>query len=268
MHSAKKNIILRFQITLSTIKLFITGIFLSCLTVILFSKCQKTVTVTKTVTDTLTNTVTDTLTQKDTLVKTLVLQPGPDEGQNCIVNSSSIYAALNINSNPDINASAWTYNAQGGTDGIGRTYIKFIGLDGMPDSAIILSAKLSLYGISVGTANPQGNSGYPGSPYATDNQCWLKRVTNDWNPDSVTWNNAPPTTDANEVSVSASTSQWNYDATNIDVTSLVNDMLNNENFGFAMELQTEQTYRSLSFASCKVSDSTKWPKLVVTYKMH
>jgi len=248
-------------------KLFFAGSIL-LLTIFFFSKCTKTVTVTKTVTDTLTNTVTDTLTQKDTLIKILVLQPGPDEGQNCIVNGSSIYAALNINGNPDINAGAWTYAAQGGTDGVARTYIKFIGLDGMPDSAIILSATLSLYGISVGTAAPQGNSGYTGSPYSIDNQCWLKRVTADWNPDSVTWNNAPATTDANEAAVPASTSQWNFDAPNIDVTNLVNDMLNNQNYGFCMELQTEQIYRSLSFASCKVSDSTKWPKLVVTYKLH
>ena len=133
----------------------------------IFSACQKTVTVTKTVTDTVTvNTQT-----KDTLIKILVLQPGPDEGQNCIVNSSSIYAALNINGNPDINASAWSYSAMGGTDGAGRTYIKFIGLDGLPDSATILTATLSLYGISVGTAAPQGNSG--------DNICWLKKVTAD-----------------------------------------------------------------------------------------
>jgi hypothetical protein len=232
----------------------------------LFSNCQKQIT-TVTVRDTVTVKTTDTVQLNDTLVKTLVLQPGPDEGQNCIVNGSSIYAAYNINANPDIAASTWTYNAQGGTEGSARTYIKFIGLDGMPDSAIILSAKLSLYGISFGTASPQGNSGYPGSPYALDNNCWLKRVTADWNPDSLTWNNAPATTDINEAAVPASTTQFNNDAKDIDVTGLVNDMLNAQNYGFCFQLQTEQTYRSLSFASCKVADSTKWPKLVVQYKL-
>jgi hypothetical protein len=67
--------------------------------------------------------------------------------------------------------------------------------------------------------------------------------------------------------VPASTSQWNYDVKDIDVTQLVDDMLNTENFGFCLQLQTEQVYRSLSFASCKVADSSKWPKLVVTYKL-
>jgi hypothetical protein len=231
-----------------------------------FSNCQKQTT-TVTVHDTVTVKTTDTLNVKDTLIKTLVLHPGPDEGQNCLVNSSSLFAAYNLNGHTFIDATSWTYNAQNGTPGIGRTYIKFIGLDGMPDSAIILSAKLSLYGADTNSIVPQGNSGYAGSPYALDNNCWLKRVTTDWNPDSVTWNNAPPTTDANKTAIGASTSQWNYDEKDIDVTRLVDDMLNTENFGFCMELQTEQTYRSLVFASCKDADSTKWPKLVVQYKL-
>jgi hypothetical protein len=171
-------------------------------TSILFVRCKKEIetktihdTVTVKATDTLLKTDTlvkkDTLLVKDTLIKTLVLQPGPDEGQNCLV-AGDIYAADNLNANPDISASTWTYGAQGGGTGSVRTYIKFIGLDGMPDSAIILSAKLSLYGISSGVSSPQGNSYYNGSPYAGygENSCWLTRVTVDWNPDSLTWNNS------------------------------------------------------------------------------
>jgi hypothetical protein len=233
-------------------KQFIALAILSLFFIFTFTNCQK---------------ETTTVNITDTLIKTLVLQPGPDEGQNCLVNSTSLYAAYNINGNPDIVASTWTYNAQGGTQGTARTYLKFIGLDGMPDSAIILSAKLSLYGISVGTASPQGNSGYPGSPYSLDNDCWLKRVTADWNPDSLTWNNAPSTTDVNESAIPASTTQWNNDANDIDVTGLVDDMLNTHNYGFCLQLQTEDIYRSLSFASCKVADPAKWPKLVVQYKL-
>ena len=211
-------------------------------------------------TDTVTQYKTDTLFRGDTLIITLTLQPGLNNGQNTLV-TSDLYAAFNLNSNPDIYAGTWTYNAQGGGTGIGRTYLKFIGLDGMPNSAIILSAKLSLYGISSGVAAPQGNS------TGTDNSGWLKRLTTDWNPDSVTWNNQPAETDINKVAVPASTSVWNYDAPNLDVTNLVDDMLNNINYGFAFEGQMEQTYRSLSFASCKVADQTKWPKLVVVYEI-
>jgi hypothetical protein len=218
-----------------------------------------TVTIRKT--DTLLIHKTDTLYHGDTLTITLTLQPGPDEGQNTIV-TSDIYANVNINSNPDINIGTWTYGSQGGGTGIARTYLKFIGLDGMPDSATILSARLSLYGISVGTAAPQGNS------TGTDNSAWIKRLTADWNPDTVTWNNKPTSIDNNQASIPASTSVWNYDALNIDVTHLVDDLLNDNNYGFALEGKTEQIYRTLSFASCKVSDPAKRPKLVVVYEIY
>ncbi len=197
----------------------------------------------------------------DTLTYTLTLQPGPDEGQNTLV-TSDLYAALNLNGNPDINAGAWTYGAQGGGTGIARTYLKFIGLDGMPDSAIIISAKLSLYGISSGVAAPQGNS------TDIDNSAWIKRLTSDWNPDSVTWNNKPSEIDLHKVSVPASTSVWNNDALDLDVTQLVDDLLNENNYGFVLEQQTEEVYRTMSFASCKVADPAKWPKLVVVYKIY
>jgi hypothetical protein len=218
-----------------------------------------TVTIKKT--DTLLIHKTDTLYHGDTLTITLTLQPGPDEGQNTIV-TSDIYANVNINSNPDINVGTWTYYTQGGNIGTARTYLKFIGLDGMPDSATILSAKLSLYGISVGVAAPQGNS------TGTDNSAWIKRLTTDWNPDSVTWNNKPVSVDTHEATIPASTSVWNYDALNIDVTDLVDDLLNDNNFGFALEGKTEQIYRTMSFASCKVSDPSKRPKLVVVYEIY
>jgi hypothetical protein len=235
---------------------------------IMFSltNCTKTTetihdTVTVKKTDTLLVQKTDTLYHGDTLTITLTLQPGPDEGQNTIV-TSDLYANDNLNSNPDINIGTWTYAAQGGGTGIGRTYLKFIGLDGMPDSATIISAKLSLYGISVGIAAPQGNS------TGTDNSVWVKRLTTDWNPDSVTWNNKPTSIDANEATIPASTSVWNYDVPDIDVTNLVDDLLNDNNYGFALEGKTEQIYRSVSFASCKVADPTKRPKLVVVYEIY
>ena len=216
---------------------------------------------TDTLIDTITIHKTDTLYHGDTLTITLTLQPGPNEGQNTIV-TGDLYAIYNINSNPDIYAGTWTYAAQGGGTGTGRTLLKFIGLDGMPDSATILSAKLSLYGIPVGTAAPQGNS------IGIDNSAWIKRVTTDWNPDSVTWNNQPTFVDTHEATIPASTSVWNNDALDIDVTGLVNDLLDNNNYGFAIVGKTEQIYRSMSFASCKVASAAKRPKLVVVYEIY
>ncbi|HEY2349494.1 MAG TPA: DNRLRE domain-containing protein [Puia sp.] len=220
---------------------------------------HKTDTVTIRKTDTLNKT--DTLYHGDTLTITLTSQPGPDESQNTLV-TSDLYATFNLNSNPDINVGTWTYGSQGGGTGVARTYLKFIALDGMPDSATIISANLSLYGISVGTAAPQGNS------VGIDNSVWIQRLTTDWNPDSVTWNSRPTSVAMNESSIPASTTVWNNDALNIDVTALVNDLLNNNNYGFALQGKTEEIYRSMSFASCKVSDPTKRPKLVVVYEIY
>ncbi|HEY2649665.1 MAG TPA: DNRLRE domain-containing protein [Puia sp.] len=249
-------------------------VIMCCGMLIMFSmtKCTKT---TQTIHDTVTlhkiDTVTihktdtlnkiDTLYHGDTLTITLTSQPGPDEGQNTLV-TSDLYATFNLNSNPDINVGTWTYGTQGGGTGVARTYLKFIALDGMPDSATIISAKLSLYGISVGTAAPQGNS------VGIDNSVWIQRLTTDWNPDSVSWNSRPTSVELNEASIPASTTIWNNDALNIDVTALVNDLLNNNNYGFALQGKTEEIYRSMSFASCKVADPTKRPKLVVVYEIY
>jgi hypothetical protein len=111
-------------------------------------------------------------------------------------------------------------------------------------------------------AAPQGNT------TGIDNSAWIKRLTSDWNPDSVTWNNKPSEIDLDRVEVPASTSVWNNDALDIDVTQLVDDLLNDQNYGFVLEGQTEEIYRSMSFASCKVSDPLKRPKLVVVYKIY
>src|ERR1700712_5385022 len=110
-------------------------VVLSCGALIMFSltNCSKTTdtihdTVTIKKTDTITLHKTDTLYHGDTIRVTLTLQPGINEGQNTLV-TSDLYAIYNLNANPDVYAGTWTYGAQGGGTGIGRTYLKFIGLD-------------------------------------------------------------------------------------------------------------------------------------------
>jgi hypothetical protein len=147
-----------------------------------------------------------------------------------------------------------------------------VALDGLPDSAHIKSAKLYLYGLATGTgtAFPNGNSLYPGSPYSnyTDNSCWLKRVTANWNLDSTTWNNMPSTTDVNAATVPSSTTQWNNNDT-VDVTNLVQDIVDTkQNYGFCLQLKNEQIYRAQAFAGSRNADSARWPKLEVTYSIY
>lgn len=214
--------------------------------------------------------------KKHFVERTLVLRPGPNDGRDVNVayfdGDKGYYSDNNNFANPDLSATRWTFGSQGGGEGTFRAYIKFGALYGLPEDVIIKSAKLSLYGVSTGTAAPQGNSSYPGSPYATNgenNKCWLKRVVANWNERTITWNNKPGTTDVNQVEVPASTSQFNFDAVDLDVTKLVQDMFvdNKRTAGFCLQLQNEQIYRTLNFASSRYSDSTKRPKLVVEYKI-
>jgi len=244
-----------------------------------FSRCQKqpgihTIIDTVVVHDTTTHIIHDSTTHivHDSVTRTLTLKPGPDDGQDCLVGNLPIHINTNLSANPDFVASRWTYNALGYGEGTIRGYIEFVALDGLPDSAYIRSATLYLYGLAagVGISNPQGNSLYPGSPYSayTDNSCWLKRVTGNWNEDSITWSNMPPTTDVNRVAVPSTTSQFDNNAT-LDVTKLVQDIVySRQNYGFCLQMQNEQIYRDQNFSGSRSADSTRWPKLVVTYSVH
>lgn len=248
-------------------KLFFLSFLFSIVAVLSLTQCTK-----QTSGPTIVKNDTITIVQKDTITRTLTLRPGPDDGQDALVNSIPLYASSNLTGNPDISAATWTFAAQGYGTGVTRSFIEFTALDGLPDSATIQSATLYLYGLAVntGSASPQGNSVYPGSPYSeyTDNSCWLKKVTGNWNEDSITWNNMPPTTDIDKAAVAASTMQWNNNDT-ANVTALVQDIVTSkQNYGFCLELQNEQIYRSLNFAGSRNADSTRWPKLVVTYSFH
>jgi hypothetical protein len=206
-------------------------------------------------------------------LKYLYLRPGAADGRDVMIvniagfNSASVNQKVN---EPELSVARWTFNAQGGGEGTIRTLIKFIGLSAVPATSIVDSAFLSFYGLPSYKVNPEGNSYYPGSPYIPygDNKCWLQKVTSDWADNTVTWNTQPATTSTSQVEMAASTSQYNYNATHIDVTSLVKDMVGNpaQNYGFMMRMQTEAIYRNMIFAASWHTDSTVRPKLQVYYK--
>ncbi len=202
----------------------------------------------------------------------LILQPGPGEGQDCLVayrqTDGGFYAAENHILNPDITAISWTYDEVDAGKGVNRTYLKFTELSEVPRTADILYARLSLYGVTAGVAAPLGNSFYPGSPYEPygSNAAWLKMVLSDWADTTITWNNKPETSDEYQAAIPASTAQWNFDVTDIDVTNMVRKMIKSEqNYGFCLQLQSEQIYRSILFGSSEAEDPAKRPKLVVQY---
>jgi hypothetical protein len=213
---------------------------------------------------------------KDT---TITLQPDAASGkdarivatQSCVSGSAFENLANSNESNlQDLEIAAWTFNANGCGTGQYRNLIEFTGLNSIPATATIVSAKLSLYGVTSSLGSPQGNSTYPGSPYTSfgTNECLLQRATVAWGESTVTWNTQPASSTTNQVVIPASTSQWSYNVTDIDVTNLVKDMLipANGNYGFLMKMQNEQYYRCVNFASSDHPNGALRPKLVVNYK--
>lgn len=177
---------------------------------------------------------------------------------------NSYYPAANLVSNPDFLAATWTNS---GTVGITREFFRFWGLSAIPAGTTIISATLTLSGLSSGVAIPQGNSYYPGSPYNSygSNPGWIKRVTGSWNESTITWINQSSTTSSNAAYVPHSTSQWNF-GVSVDITALIQDLVNSgQNNGLSFQMQTEVQYRALMFPGRRHPDAAKWPRLVITY---
>lgn len=167
----------------------------------------------------------------------------------------NIFPDTNYADNTDFIATAWTWN---GDYSVIRGLFNF-DLASVPSSAIITSAKLNLYWHS--SSSNIGHSQLSGS-----NESWLRRITDPWNKNTVTWNNQPLTTTVNQVYLPASTNNT-QDYPNIDVTALITD-IKNYGYGMMFMLNTEQYYRSLLFASCSSSDTSKMPWLEICYKLN
>lgn len=183
----------------------------------------------------------------------MVLRPGAD-GKDAIIHS--LHPDNNYGNHPQLLVSAWT---DGGAPYITRAFFDF-DLSSIPAGATILEAELTLYHH---IAN--GNDGH--SQISGTNHGVLKQVTEAWGESTITWNNQPATTDANAITVEASTSTTqNYV---FDLTSMIEERYLNpgERFGFMVNLQMESYYRSLAFGSGDAATPDVHPQLVVRYSV-
>ena len=183
---------------------------------------------------------------------TLSLQPDSTNGEDAFVwdfNPNSNYGNFD-----NLDITAWTHT---GIPYISRLFLKF-NLSPIPVSSSISSAYLSFYHNSTITNYNGIHSGL--------NESNIQRITSSWQENLITWNNQPTTTALNQLFLPATTS-GTQDFLNIDVTNLVQDMVNDpsNSFGFMMRLQTEIQYRDLLFAACEHADSTLHPKLEINY---
>jgi hypothetical protein len=154
----------------------------------------------------------------------------------------------------ELGASSWTH------DGvvIGQRGLFQFDLSGISPNATIVSAKLSLF------SNPTPLNGDLVNPNGgTNNAMLIQRVTTPWTASAVRWINQPATTTSQQVLI-PHTNQTSLDLIDVDVTSLVQSMLN-ANYGFMIRLQTETIYNGRVFASSFHPVTSKHPKLVIVY---
>ncbi|MBK7850661.1 MAG: DNRLRE domain-containing protein [Bacteroidetes bacterium] len=178
-----------------------------------------------------------------------------EEGNGMDAYLSSFAPDSNFANHEEFSGDAWTCN---GNPCTGRGLLYF-DIHQIPTNAVVLNANLSLY------ANPTPVNGN-GVSMQGNNQAELLRVVDPWQENSVTWNTAPTTSNQNSVTLAQSTSSF-QDYLNIDVTSLVSDMVSNptSSYGFMLKLVTEVHYSSMIFASSDYPDSSKHPVLQVCY---
>lgn len=137
-----------------------------------------------------------------------------------------------------------------------RYYFEF-DFSTLPVNAIIDSAKLSFF--NGGTATQ--NRAHQGA-----NEWNIRRVTQAWSEDSITWKNQPGSTSQNKETIPATTSSF-QDFPNIDITQLVTDAISYGNYGFVAELDNESPFRRIVFATSDNTIPASRPKLVLSYHM-
>lgn len=191
---------------------------------------------------------------------TLTLQPGA-EGKDGYYNDLNP-ASIGGNTT-GFCAMAWTNS---GNPVIVRAVIDF-DLSSIPAATTIKSAYLSLYNDPTNLNNTGKHSEASVYPLTGgDNGAYLRRITSTWDESTICWNTQPTTTTTNQVSLAPSTDP-HQDYTDINVTTLIQDIVNNKatSFGMMLILKTESYYRGLIFGSSDNADATNRPKLVVNY---
>ncbi|MBK7211948.1 MAG: DNRLRE domain-containing protein [Bacteroidales bacterium] len=160
---------------------------------------------------------------------------------------------MNYGNSMDFIANAFT---AGGNFFIQRSLMEF-DLSVIPVTAVINSAYLNLYCNTI--------SGHAQYQYG-DNLCYLKRITGSWGETQVNWNNQPSTTTENQVTLAVSTSNT-QDYPSVDVKQLIQDIRNypQTSHGIMIQLQIEETYRTMVFGSGDHPDPLKRPVLIIQY---
>jgi len=151
---------------------------------------------------------------------------------------------------------AWTI---GGLPITVRNLLKF-DISKIPSTDSVLSARLILYADTIPL-----NGDLVHANYGTDNSIVIQQVAEPWNTPTVTWFNQPGALSANQVTIPNTFQPFgNLD---IDVKAMVSAMVSSgKNYGFKLSLRNEVIYTSRIFCSSYYPDTSRRPKLMITYK--
>ena len=183
--------------------------------------------------------------------KTITLQPSNSLTEGHV----DSYNVTGGGGDTELEIGAWTIN---GTSTKWRSYLKF-DQSQIPSNATIISATLYLYAMP----NPHA-ADVSNAMNGAANDMYVQRITGSWAASALNYNNLPTTVSTNRVSVAQTASS--FENATINVTSLVQDMQSNVNYGFELRLQNESIYNFRAYASSFYSDASLHPKLVITYK--
>lgn len=184
------------------------------------------------------------------------LRPG-EEGKDTEVSDYYPNVDQNYAEVPVIASYIWTNSLYVFSE---KALIEF-DLSYIPSNGVVTSAELDLY-----ADNPTTTFvGNPSTPMnGTNNASYLRRITSPWDEYQATWNNMPTSTSVNEVILATSTSTT-QDYLNINVATLVQDMIHHGNYGFLIEPVSTEPSNSMIFRSSDYIDSTYRPTLRVCY---
>lgn len=190
---------------------------------------------------------------------TLVIKPDAACGKDAtMVNSptwddGSMPHARPNPSSPFLRVEAWTANANGSAEHDWRSVIEFKPLKNI-QSAVVNAATLILYA-------------YPGFPHsnggqAEENTSEVYRIIEYWEEDEVTWLTQPGVDINGVVEIPRNN---NYELIEVDVTGMVQTMIDNPelSFGFLIRQKVETPYGSMNFASSDYPDYSRAPELVI-----
>ena len=178
-----------------------------------------------------------------------VFQSDTSLGKDAII--ESIAPDQNFGNLPMLSVFSWTSNGEFSN---ARMLIQF-DLSSILPQTIVKKAELLFYWKSYDNLIEQTG----------ENSFTIYKITKAWNENTVTWNNQPAITNTDSVVVTKSHNpEQDY---SINVTGLVQDMINNpsNNYGFMCKLNEEYPYHLVILASSEDSNIDKHPKLVVYF---